>query len=323
MQRFKPQNCLVSMSSGWWVALGAVGTALLASACTGAPSADPSVARATPPIATREVVEGPIGPVVFSYCTGEHYCEIATSDVDGSSFRLHTRNEFWALRPSWSPSGEWIAFQRDGGEDQGIYVMRASGGRLQRVASSTDERQAFYPCWVDEGRVGFSYGKFFATATLDDRRIERHRVARTADCEPGGKTIAFVQRVRKQVGKAELIVDRVVVGDIEGTSHTVLAEAQLEFSEPSFSPDGNQVAFCAHELAYLTGSWVGVARSDGTGRWRRLRSMSCEAVSWTPDGEKLIVDPCSRECITLVDVLTGRARKLTVGRDAQTVDWRR
>lgn len=48
------------------------------------------------------------------------------------------------------------------------------------------------------------------------------------------------------------------MGDIDGRSKRVIAEAELEFSATAPSPDGRWVAFCAEEHAPLSGSWVGL-----------------------------------------------------------------
>lgn len=179
------------------------GTTLLTSCTAGGtePRSSPS-----PGIEGREASGAAAGALVFSHCTDQHHCEIATSDADGGSFRLLTRNDFWAANPARSPTGEWIAFQRDGGEDQGIYVMRSSGTGLRRVAETTNDVAALHPCWVDEDTVGFTYGNSFATVSLDDPEVTEHGKAHTAECGPGGKTIVFPRRVHKQVDGGELVV---------------------------------------------------------------------------------------------------------------------
>ena len=268
----------------------------------------------------REVGDAAAGPLLFSYCHTQHRCELATSDPDGNSFRLLTRNDFFAGKPAWSPDGEWIAFQHDGGSKPGIYVIRRDGAGLQRLVRTTDARKAFYPCWLDERTVGFTYGNSFATVSLDGSEIEKHRRAYTADCARG--TMAFPQTVRKRVRGEEVLFEQVVVGDPEGDVTNVVAHSQLEFSEPTLSPDGELVAFCAEEPAYGSGSWVALAGADGDGRWRRVGAIACEEIDWISDGEQLVVGPCHPNCYTLVDVATGKARRVPVARPVQDIDWR-
>ena len=312
-QRMNHLNRLLSMRKLLLVVL-VVGSVL--AACEKERRTAP--APASSPIEGREVGDS-AGPLVFSYCHTQHRCELATSDADGASFQLLTHNEGSVAKPAWSPNGDWIVFQY-AGEKPGIYVIRPSGAELRRLVPSTDALTPFYPCWLDQNTVGFTYGKSFATFSLDGSGIEKHRRAYTAACAPG--TVAFPRIVREQVRGEEVLFEQVVVGDLGGEVTEVIARSQLEFSEPALSPDGEQVAFCAEEPAYGSGSWVAVARADGVGKWRRLRSMSCGEITWTPDGEQLVVGPCYSKCYMLVDVETGKARRVPLDRQVDHIDWR-
>lgn len=294
--------------------------ALAVTSCIPDESEPPS--EPTAAIVGREAPDAATGALVFPHCTGQHHCELATSGPDGSDFRLLTRNDFWVHGPTWSPSGEWIAFQRDGGEDQGIYVIRPTGEDLLRIAETVSHVSASDPCWVDEDTVGFRYRDHFATSSLDDPEVVIRRGSYEAGCNSQHNSFVFSRRVHTYRGGDELVVDQIVVRDREAGSSTVLAQSQRELSAPLLSPDGRWVAFCSPEPLYGGASWVGLARSDGKGRWERLRSMTCEHIEWTPDGKELVVGPCHRDSYTLVDARTGRARTIEVGFDVTDPDWR-
>ncbi len=66
--------------------------------------------------------------------------------ADGSSARWVTRGGAEGVndvRPAWSPDGKWIAFSSDRSGDDGIYIIPADGGDMQRV----DTTGGFDPAW--------------------------------------------------------------------------------------------------------------------------------------------------------------------------------
>jgi Tol biopolymer transport system component len=71
--------------------------------------------------------------------------EVWTARPDGSGRRRLYRSgwgiQYWA-RPTWSPSGEFLSFAVGLGrntEDSGIYVVRADGSNLRRLADTPSD----------------------------------------------------------------------------------------------------------------------------------------------------------------------------------------
>ena len=92
---------------------------------------------------------------------------------EGDEAGIYTVREFGAgltrltaasdYRPSWSPDGSQIAFQRfgSGGAHSDIYVMGADGSNVQRLT----RRGGFQPAWSPDGTEIVFGSKRAATRT--------------------------------------------------------------------------------------------------------------------------------------------------------------
>lgn len=83
---------------------------------------------------------------------GRRVTEVFTMAADGSDRQQVTHIGSTSGAPSWSSSGEWIAFTSDGGaypEAQGIYVVRPDGTDLHRVVALPGGPKAV---WLDAPR---------------------------------------------------------------------------------------------------------------------------------------------------------------------------
>lgn len=90
------------------------------------------------------------------------------SDIDGRS-RLYVSNVkgtarhaitdpvsgFGDFMPRWSPSGNKIAFLRDDGNGQDLYLVHANGTDLRRL-TLTPSRTEYYVSWQGDGELAFA-----------------------------------------------------------------------------------------------------------------------------------------------------------------------
>ena len=229
--------------------------------------------------------------------TFERYFEIETSALDGSNRRRLTEKKGFDLYPVWSPSGDRIAFTRQGVPNcalsfdilfpsygRTIHVMNVDGSEVRDVFKSGDVS--------DDG------------ASIVDIMIED----RGLQWSPDGRSLAlFVDMFsRPRTSRTSLITV-----EANGSGWMELAsEAGRSYVggrlEPStfrgsvaWSPDSQRLAFVKHEDDVTT---LYTVERDGTGL-RVVTSLSAGsndlsgALSWSSEGSEIrffVTDPPSQ-----------------------------
>jgi Tol biopolymer transport system component len=209
--------------------------------------------------------------------------DIFVTSVDGSTTTRVARTPITERDPAGSPDGRWIAYERQSGRSYGIWLMRADGTRRRPLTDGwkpawwPDSRTVVHArgvrvkygatCYVlyRIGRDGTGLrrlaplgGSKYDAAVSVDRRIA---YTQESACEGGTTTYA----VRVIDAQGHLTND---LASLPGNDNVI---PHLQWSDPTWSPDGTRVAF--------DGIWV--ANRDGTER-RRVTLGSAPA--WSPDG---------------------------------------
>jgi tricorn protease-like protein len=173
-----------------------------------------------------------------------------------------------------------------------IYVMEADGSHVRRLTRSRPDG-AYYPAW-----------------------------------SPDGSTIAFWSGPRTGVdgGPAE---SEIFTVPAKGGTPTRLTFNDVTSIEPTWSPDGEQIA-------YMNGGELWVMGKDGSGQHRILRDKgSTWAPTWSPDGTKIaylsccvgnrtdIPSPQPLLDVRVLDLRTGKAQSLhvSVATDLNGPSW--
>jgi Tol biopolymer transport system component len=331
---------------GWAVLFGAL--FLLVSA-TPAFAADPWKELTRPPRMERSEAErqaarqahgdeysimaapGLNGKIVYTHAPYNAYPgSIWAIEPDGSSLpsQLHGggTGEGDTL-PAWSPGGTMIAFTRDTtsstGDDAGdIYVMRADGGQLHRVTSTTAAE--YSPAWSPDGsRIAFASnraGNFeIYSMSIDGSDVRRLTTSSSDDRDPSwspdGKKIAFLS---DRAGNAEIYVMNADGGGVK----RLTSNAAIDFT-PTWSPDGSTLAFTSNRSGQLD---IYTMNADGSSPTNVSNDAGSNDFNpaWSPDGSYIAYtgDPFGDFDILAVPAVGGAAGLITDSYDDDyNADW--
>lgn len=194
---------------------------------------------------------GGTGLILFSsYRDGES--EIYSMNVDGSDVSRLTDDDARLSQPVWSPDGNRIAFvRRRGVEYREIFVMKADGSGQVRVMTNYQSLD-IEPAW-----------------------------------SPDGSKIAFTSSRDSYYdsGDRKVTVLNIYVLDTGTLQQVQLTDTQEWDSLPSWSPDGERIAFQSSRGG--NNEIYGMA-SDGSGQANLTRNAASDVnPAWSPDGSKI------------------------------------
>ena len=172
-------------------------------------------------------------------------------------------------RPSWSPSGASIAFQRYLGAEQDwfVFTVRIDGSHLRRLARG--ER----PQWSTRGRIAFmrsrDNGAHSSIYSMDEvghhvRRLTYGLRDANPDWSPDGRRLAFDRHE-----------DIYTVAADGGQLHRLTSGPRFDFT-PAFSPDGTQIVFATGRDLMI------IPANGGRARAFRCAHSGCTSPDWLP-----------------------------------------
>lgn len=211
--------------------------------------------------------------------------EIYAISSDGTGARNLTNRAGADFYPSWSPSGDRIAFEGDTpGSYFDVYVMNADGSNLTRITSGNGIYNG-HPVWSPDGRrLAFESWRdgnleiYLMNPDGTDRVRLTHDGGFDSDptWSPDGKRIAFRSNRNGH--------DDIYVMNADGSNTVHVTDDDALDLAPVWSPDGLSIAFNRPEGA---GTATYLIRPDGSGL-HRLNGVSGVGPEWSPDGTSIV-----------------------------------
>jgi Tol biopolymer transport system component len=200
--------------------------------------------------------------------------------------RLRRTNGTQERDPVWSPDGRRIAFLGGRHKRQSIYVMRADGSGIRRVARMGEHYHGLLS-WSPRGDRLAYLGVGVEVIDLAGRRVARITSPRCWESvysfawSPRGERIAFSAH-RGDQNDTDLFV-----GELDDRSPRRLTDNCLDEHQPAWSPDGSTIAYVR---TTRTGAGdIHLMAHDGTGHRAVTRgALSENSPAWSPDGDELL-----------------------------------
>lgn len=212
--------------------------------------------------------------------------------------------------PVWSPNGNSIAFFSDRGGNPDIYIMKPDGSQVEQITRDafaslyfTKSAEDRNPSWSPDGsQIAFESGRDNQMMTYVNHDIyvmsaDGSTVKRLTDdgadegeprWSPSGGLIAYT---KMEYFSDQALIENptwdIYVMNVDGTQQMQLTKNPSNELEPSWSPDGTQIALISDRNGKNFDIYV--MNADGS-NIKQLTDDSANEFGpvWSPDGKQIV-----------------------------------
>ena len=243
---------------------------------------------------------------VFDFSRANVSVNIGIVNPNGSGFRLLTNNRPGGAAASlaaWSPNGQKLAFDLQGPNGSGIWVMNPDGSGKQLVALDDRGDRLNEPFWATNDRIVFtrlapSGPSSIWTVSADGDGAARQLIAAPDKATSLGHPAVSPDGNRILVTESTGSTTRLAIAHRDGTDlHSIPGTARIDASAGDFSPNGRWIVTSNNSTNGKVSSLV-VLHPDGSHAHQITHpgghSDNDLYPVWSPDGTKLAFtrSPC-------------------------------